>query len=80
MYTSLAEEYDALMTEFGWDRVAIISATDDLWRTTAEATKTVMEANNKRVFYRMVASTVAGTEVSLTLSNPNISSIQCRDK
>ena len=49
-----------------WTRAGIITSTQDLWRTTAEATKDVLEANGKTVIFRAIEPTVEGYEVRVS--------------
>ena len=47
-----------------WDRVGLVTTSEDLMLTTAGAFRQFMEAQGKVVTYRTIDTTVQGTEVS----------------
>ncbi len=62
-WTGLAPIYNALAAEFGWNKVAVLCTDVESFTLTTQAVIREMERHGREVVYRVVDSTVRGTEL-----------------
>lgn len=60
-YTNLGPMINALLDTFGWQNVAIMYTSEEIWSLTAIALRNEFVKQNKTVFMRLIKKTVTGT-------------------
>ena len=63
-WLTLGPVYNGVADLMGWNRVGIITSTEDLWRMAAEATKVTMETSGKDIIFRAFESTAQGNTIN----------------
>ena len=60
----LAPMFDKLADRFGWDRIGIVTTTENIMQLTANAIKYEVEKKGKEVVYRTIETTVDGDKTN----------------
>ncbi len=58
--SSLGPVYDQMASMFNWNRIGMITTTEDIWKSQAEAARMEMEKQGKMVIFRVISTTVQG--------------------
>ncbi len=64
-WLNLGPVFYHMSESFGWNKVAIVTTPQDIWKLTAEAIRTEMVKNGKIVLFQVFESTVKGNEVDM---------------